>query len=221
MWDSGWDTIFTNNEWGKYPPEEVIRFVARNFAKTRHQDIKILEVGCGTGANLWYVSREGYQAFGVDGSEVALGRARSRFEQEGLTVQLFQGDVMQLPFEDEFFDAVLDVECIYANTMKDSHKIIKEVERVLKPQGLFFSKTFMTGTYGDGNGEKVEGERNTYKEITEGALHKGYGVIRFSDEEDIQELYAPFTILEMDYLTRSQKNRSNEVKEWLITCQKQ
>src|SRR3989338_32841 len=28
MWNSGWDKIFEANEWGKYPPEELVRFVA-------------------------------------------------------------------------------------------------------------------------------------------------------------------------------------------------
>ena len=31
MWDKGWDKIFSTAEWGKYPGEELIRFIARNF----------------------------------------------------------------------------------------------------------------------------------------------------------------------------------------------
>ena len=55
MWDKGWDKLFSNNEWGKYPGEELIRFIARNYyGVSDRSKVNILEVGCGVGANLWY-----------------------------------------------------------------------------------------------------------------------------------------------------------------------
>ncbi len=221
MWDKGWDTIFEQHEWGKYPPEEVIRLIARNFFKAPNRAaIAILEVGCGTGANLWFVAREGFNAYGIDGSHVAIERARKRLSEESLKAELCVGDAMKLPYADNTFDAVLDIECSYANSMRDAKKIMSEVYRVLKPGGIFLSKTFMVGTYGDGMGKKLADEKNTYTEITEGALKKGYGIIRFTEESEIKELYAPFKIEFVDYLIRSESNRKYEVREWLITCRK-
>jgi ubiquinone/menaquinone biosynthesis C-methylase UbiE len=104
--------------------------------------------------------------------------------------------------------------------MKDSKKIIDEIFRVLKPNGKFFSKTFMTGTYGDGKGEKVNGELNTYYDLKEGALKRGYGIIRFSSEDDVKHLYSKFEIVSIDYLIQSRNNRQYEIKEWLIECVK-
>jgi len=55
-----WDEIYQSNEWGKYPPVPVIRFIAKNFYKDKNRkEIKILELGSGTGANLWFCAREG------------------------------------------------------------------------------------------------------------------------------------------------------------------
>ena len=202
MWDPGWDKIFKEHEWGKYPPEEVIRVVAKNFfgAKDRSQ-VSILEIGCGTGANLWFLAREGFRAFGIDGSRVALERAERRLREEGLTAELNVGDAQRLPYADASFDGALDVECLYANVWEDAKKMVAELHRVLKPGGVLLSKSFRTGTH-------------------ESALKQGYGPVRYTSEEEIPVLYAPFELENYEYLSRSFGDRRREVREWLITCRK-
>jgi 2-polyprenyl-3-methyl-5-hydroxy-6-metoxy-1,4-benzoquinol methylase len=109
-WDIGWDEIFKEHEWGRYPPEELIRFVSRNFLHyPNHEMIKILEVGCGPGANIWFLSREGYSAIGIDGSKVAIDIAMKRLKTEGLTAEIRVGDVTHIPYQNDFFDAVIDI----------------------------------------------------------------------------------------------------------------
>ena len=44
MWNSGWNNLFKNNKWGKYPCEELVRFIARKYYEVPcRKDIKILE----------------------------------------------------------------------------------------------------------------------------------------------------------------------------------
>ncbi|MBF0483574.1 MAG: class I SAM-dependent methyltransferase [Candidatus Omnitrophica bacterium] len=201
MWDQVWDEIFTANEWGKYPPEELIRFVARNYyqAQDRSQ-VKFLEVGSGTGANLWYLAREGFSVTGIDGSSVACQRAQERLSMEHLTGEFVTGDIVKLPFQDRIFDCVIDQECIYANTYADSKKIIKEIFRVLKPGGRFFMKTFMVGTTG--------------------GLRLNCGLIRLTSEQEIPDLCDGFIIESIDYSLRSEKNRAYEIKELIVIGRK-
>ena len=48
--DEEWEQIHSTQEWGKYPVEAVIRFVARNYYDVQdRRDIKILDYGCGGG----------------------------------------------------------------------------------------------------------------------------------------------------------------------------
>lgn len=222
MWNSGWNKIFEDNEWGKYPPEELVRFIARNFYQYKNkQDIKILEIGSGTGANIWFLAKEGFDVYGIDGSEIGIEKTKTRLNKENLKAKLYIGDVMKLPFRDNIFDGVIDNECIYANNYKDSKIIMNEVYRVLKPEGLFYSKTFMVGTYGYGEGKKLEEEKNTFYDIEEGGLRSGYGIVRYTDEEEINDLYgSKLKINSLDSLIRTDRNKKFTIKEWIIICQK-
>ena len=221
MWDKGWERIFSENEYGKYPSEELIRFVAINYYKLPNRnEIKILEIGSGTGPNLWYLAREGFRVVGVEGSRIGVERTKERLQQESLTAEVFVGDVMNLKFEDNSFECVIDMECLCANSIKDSLIILDEVYRVLKFNGKFFSRTFMTGSEGYGKGEKLECEENTYTDSFQGTETKGCGIIRFTSEEEIYELYNKFIIENIDYRILTKDSQQILVKEWLIVCSK-
>ena len=72
--DEIWEDIHKNKEWGRYPSEEVIRFVARNYYNQDRDKVKILDFGCGAGANTWFLAREGFDTYAFDGSKTAVKR---------------------------------------------------------------------------------------------------------------------------------------------------
>jgi SAM-dependent methyltransferase len=70
MTADAWNKLFSDRTWGRYPSEDLVRFVARTFGNGEGKSA--LEVGCGPGANLWYLAREGFETCGVDLSPVAV-----------------------------------------------------------------------------------------------------------------------------------------------------
>jgi len=98
---------------------------------------RILDVGCGTGANLLMLSQYG-DAEGVDISEDALAFCRER----GLD-HVKQGAGEELPYEDNTFDLVTAFDVV--EHMDDDLAGLKEMFRVLRPGGhaLLFVPTFM------------------------------------------------------------------------------
>lgn len=92
---------------GQVSPEELIKFIARNYySAPDRKSVKMLEVGSGTGANIWYLSREGFDATGIDGSSVGVERAKERLKKESLPARVVVGDIVTLPFADSTFDCV-------------------------------------------------------------------------------------------------------------------
>ena len=88
--------------------------------------IKILDVGCGTGANLEMLANFG-EPEGVDVSDDALEFCR----QKGLKVH--KGLAEKLPFEDESFDVVTALDVV--EHLDDDIAGLKEMNRVLKKSG--------------------------------------------------------------------------------------
>lgn len=221
MWDDAWEKVFSSRPWGKYPAEDLIRFVARNYFKaTDRAAVSILEIGCGPGANLWFLSREGFSFAGVDGSTTAVRLAQERLDAETPgwrdRGRVEVGDIVKLPFADASFDAVLDSEAVYANPLEASRAIYAEAARVAKPGGLLFSRAFSAGSWGDGTGEKV-GHHAWL--CAEGPL-VGDGLSRFTTREEIDDVVRGWRVENVDQLTRTEGGGAHAVLEWLITARK-
>lgn len=126
----------------RYPNEEFCRFMGRNFFEVpleKRRDIKILETGCGSGANLWMLAREGFSAYGQDISSESIRLAEAMLKLYGCQASLDIGDMTALPYADECFEAIVDIfssNCLPRITGKT---YLASVFRTLKKNGLFFS----------------------------------------------------------------------------------
>lgn len=96
---------------------------------------RVLEVGSGRGGGAHYVHRylKPKVTIGLDLSEEQTALCNKRFNQKGL--QFRQGNALELPFEDNEFDVVFNVES--SHCYADLDLFFSEVRRVLKPGGYF------------------------------------------------------------------------------------
>ncbi len=98
---------------------------------SRKNNLKILDVGCGTGGMFSTLSRYG-QVYGIDKSERALGYARTR----NIAQEIKQGEADKLPWPDDAFDLVGCFDVLYHQWIEDDAKVLKEIYRVLVPGGM-------------------------------------------------------------------------------------
>ena len=115
----------------------IARFVEDICRRVTDRRPRILDVGCGTGANLLMLSQYG-DAEGVDLSEDAIAFCRERGLQQ---VKLGAGEA--LPYDDGTFDLVTALDVV--EHMDDDLAGLREMRRVLRPGGrvLLFVPTFM------------------------------------------------------------------------------
>ena len=96
---------------------------------------RVLEVGSGRGGGCDYVARykKPYQLYGVDYSPKAIKLSQSFYSQPNLT--FMEGNSEKLPFKPNVFDVVYNIES--SHCYGNMQAFISEVERVLKPGGIF------------------------------------------------------------------------------------
>ena len=196
--DPVWEEIFSTREWGQYPSENIIRFVARNYYKKERDNIKILDFGCGGGAHTWYLAREGFDTYAFDGSPSAVESTRKKLIKDSLNADVRVMDGCDLEYESNYFDAVIDSACIYANTLNHIENMYKDIYRILKTGGKLLTTAFSSETTGYGTGKEIE--KNTYENITRGSL-SGRGKVHFWNDDELMKLlsYVGFKNVRQDY----------------------
>jgi len=184
-------------------------------------ELRVLDLGSGTGRNAHFLADLGSNVVGLDISETAIDIAQKRAKHADLEVEYLLKDIGKpYPFPDDSFDLVIDV--MSSNSLNEEERTIylKEVHRVLKKGGYFFVR----GLCKDGD----KNAKNLLK-LNPGKEHDTYIVggmnlvERVFCKDDFTELYSPyFTILELTKKTNYKKfdNQSYKCNYWLAYMQK-
>ncbi|MFN4796869.1 MAG: class I SAM-dependent methyltransferase [Pseudanabaena sp.] len=122
----------------KYPHNKVIQFVLRNFPTSIRATTKVLDLGCGSGANTVFLANEGFKVFASDISSDGINNTQKQLSNMGLTAELRVESIDEISFPKEYFDLVISCgvfECAGFEPAKDA---IAKIADVLKPRGKGF-----------------------------------------------------------------------------------
>ncbi|MBU3918260.1 class I SAM-dependent methyltransferase [bacterium] len=138
-----WNTIY-KKEGEKYKyykifePHKDIGRVVKIFKK--HKVKRVLDLGCGAGRHVWYLTQMGFEVYGIDIAADGIKKTKMILKEKRLkATDLRVGNILEkLPYKDDFFDAVVSVQVLQHGKEKQIKGVIKEIERILKPGGLAF-----------------------------------------------------------------------------------
>lgn len=217
-----WEDHYSKGNFlNKYPFDSIVTFVFRNFPRDKEKsEIKILEVGCGSGNNLWFAAREGFDVYGIDGSESAIEYAKNRFMNDGLKGEFKAGNFLELNYPDGMFDIILDRAALTCCTFDVLQNGFTEIQRVLKPGGKFFFNPYSDRHTSFIGGDIVDNGITTNIEF--GTL-TGIGDIYFYSKREILKLFSD--IWEIETLEHSEQRDELNVKstthsEWRVVAKK-
>ncbi|MFX0106719.1 MAG: class I SAM-dependent methyltransferase [Candidatus Hodarchaeota archaeon] len=132
-----WDDIFAQQGRVFTEPHSAMAKIMEILSSVDRP--RILDLGCGTGRHLVYFAKRGIEVHGFDSSLTAISIAESWLEEEGVTANLSQHRMEKpFPYSSDFFDAVISIQVIHHNRMKDILATVSEIERVLRAKGILF-----------------------------------------------------------------------------------
>ena len=158
-------------------PIQLYHHVATKVAL---KGLKVLEVGSGRGGGSNYINEylEPKEMIGLDLSSSAIDLCDTFYKSDRLS--FLQGSSEDMPFGDNTFDVVINVESSHCYTSMDN--FISEVSRVLKPNGHFLFCDLRRSNYVNEMLDQLNShslELLSYEDITS-------NVIRASDKMSVQ-----------------------------------
>ncbi len=109
---------------------------------------KALDVGCGTGDNVIWLAKQGFEVTGADLSEKAIEIAKEKAKNAGVDISLYVNDFLNEKVSDAPFGFIFDRGCFHSFDKKKERKLYaKNVNQILEKDGLWLS---LIGNYDDG-----------------------------------------------------------------------
>ncbi len=151
---------------------------------------RILDAGCGTGANLDWLRARG-TAFGLDFSPDAL-----RFCAARSMTRTAMGSVAALPFPDGAFDVVTSMDVLSHQSLPDKGIPMAEIARVLRPGGLVFINLPAFQCLRSSHDDAVQMDRRFTKRQVAGLCHDaGLSPVRILYWNSL--LFAPMALVRL------------------------
>lgn len=152
-------------------------------------------------------AENGFNVYSFDISEDAINKTKKWALEEGLKLDYKIGDMLDLPYEDEYLDAILCRNVISHTDTEGIKKIIKELKRVLKKDGECYLTLGSKETWGFKQKDWPFVDENTKLRNEEGPE---YMIPHFyADYNLIKELFKDFKILKIYHIEDFYKNGDN------------
>lgn len=129
-----------------YPSECIIRFMAKNFKKqtgiNEYKEIrkaeKVLDIGCGNGANVLFFKKLDYHAHGCDISNVAVEIGNAMLKHHGYAETLVAGDFEFQDYANDSFDIITSHAALDHVMFGKFKGIVNKIKKILKSGGYIF-----------------------------------------------------------------------------------
>jgi SAM-dependent methyltransferase len=96
-----------------------------------------LDLGCGTGTNVNYLSGLGFTAIGLDLAWRAVAEARRKALAASLPARFFVGDVADLALDHVQVCFALDMGCLHSLSGQNRQRYVHSLARLVGPGGLY------------------------------------------------------------------------------------
>ncbi|MCX0421047.1 class I SAM-dependent methyltransferase [Aeromonas veronii] len=183
-----WNCIYSNNtHMSIWPWSDLVSNFYR-YAHPKNGFIKVLELGCGAGANIPLFLKEDCDYYAIEGSEKIIEKIIEKYPI--LSNKIIADDFTNKSnfFKEHFFDLVVDRGSITCNNTSAINNTLNCIFEYLRPGGKLICIDWYSTLHSDAKrGDYVDSHTRTNFPI-DSHLH-GIGQVHFSDREHILQLF--------------------------------
>lgn len=167
-----------------------------------------LDLGCGLGRHAILFGKNGLNVYCFDISEKAIEETRAWADKENLKLNYTVGDMLELPYEDESFDAILCRNVISHTDTAGMRQVTAELYRVLRSGGECYLTLGSKDTWGWKETNWPLIDENTKLRREDGPED---GVPHFyADYDLIKELFSKFEIIDLHQVEEFHENQEEK-----------
>jgi SAM-dependent methyltransferase len=130
--DPPWDTGI--------PAPELIEFIEKSKPGIG------LDLGCGTGTNIFALGEAGWDVDGVEMVNLAVWKARQKLNKLPYPGHIYRANVINLGFLKKEYDLILDIGCFHSLSDHERDLYRKNLKRLLRENGTFLLYSFLKKT---------------------------------------------------------------------------
>ena len=189
-----WEEQYSSNQhMSIWPWSDLVSYIYRYTEVAKRPDMKVLEIGCGAGANIPLFQKIGADYYAIDGSHTIIRMLREKYPI--YAKNLVVGDfTKEIPF-DETFDVIVDRAALTHNTTVDIKNTVRLIEEHLSAGAQFIGIDWFSKNHDDFDiGDIVPDDEYTKLMKDVDGQFAGLGNVHFSDEAHLRDLFANFDI---------------------------
>ena len=157
-----------------------------------------LDLGCGLGRHSILFGKNGFNVECFDISSEAIDKTKEWAEKEGLNFKYQVGDMLNLPYSSDSFDAILCRNVISHTDTEGMKKVIQELKRVLRKDAECYITLGSKETWGFKQEDWPLVDENTRLRMEEGPEYK---IPHFYVDYDlIKKLFNEFKIIHINHI---------------------
>lgn len=216
---NAWNKLYFNQtNLSIWPWSEVISLYFNNFPKNNKKKIKILELGCGAGANIPLFLKQKVDYYGLDGSEQIINFLKKKYPK--IKKKLFVADFTKNIPSDKKFDLIIDRAAITCNKRSSIIKSISNLEQKLNKKGLFFGIDWYSTLSTDFKKGVIDEDRNTKKDM-KNSIFSNAGSFHFSSKKMMLNYFKKFRVISLKHkIEISEKGKKHKLATWTIVAEK-
>lgn len=203
---NAWEEVYkANQHMAAWPWSDI---VAEVMLLKPTKNTRVLEIGCGPGANIPFFLDIGVEYFCIDGSETAVSKVKTTFPSLENRISCCDF-TKEIPFSGSF-DLIIDRAALTHNDTASIKRFLKMIKSKLNENGKYIGVDWFSKdhSYAKPTDATVIIDSHTMDNCK--GFFESVGPVHFSDQDHILDLFRDFECLKLEHKINFQKFPSEE-----------